>query len=42
LWIYNLVKEQGNASFKKTIYNKTLKLKFENNILRSVEEIDIN
>ena len=42
LWIYNLVKEQGNDSFKKTIYNKTLKLKFENNILRSVEEIDIN
>ena len=42
LWIYNLVKKQGNASFKKTIYNKTLKLKFENNVLRSVEEININ
>ena len=42
LWIYNLVKEQGNASFKKTIYNKTLKLKFEKNVLRSVEEINVN
>tara|TARA_Y100000768_G_scaffold319950_1_gene255668 strand:+ start:65 stop:397 length:333 start_codon:yes stop_codon:yes gene_type:complete len=39
LWIYRLAKEKGNATFKKTIYNKTLKLKFENNILRSVEEV---
>ena len=41
-WIYRLKKEQGSSAFKKTIYNKTLKLKFENNILRSVEEINLN
>ena len=42
LWIYRLEKKQGSSAFKKTIYNKTLKLKFENNILRSVEEINLN
>ena len=42
LWIYRTKKEQGNATFKKVIYNKTLKLYFENNILRSVEEINLN
>lgn len=42
LWIYRIEKEQGNATFKKVIYNKTLKLYFENNILRSVEEINLN
>ncbi len=42
LWIYRLKKEIGNSTFKKTIYNKTLKLKFKNNILRSVEEINLN
>jgi len=42
LWIYGAEKEQGNATFKKIIYNKTLKLYFENNILRSVEEINLN
>ena len=42
LWIYRTEKEQGNATFKKTLYNKTLKLYFENNILRSVEEINLN
>ena len=42
LWIYRTEKEQGNATFKKIIYNKTLKLYFENNILRSVEEINLN
>tara|TARA_B100001063_G_scaffold220476_1_gene225370 strand:+ start:743 stop:1075 length:333 start_codon:yes stop_codon:yes gene_type:complete len=42
LWIYRLEKEQGNVTFKKSFYNKTLKLKFENNILRSVEEINLN
>ena len=42
LWIYRIEKEQGNATFKKTIYNKTLKLYFENNVLRSVEEINLN
>ena len=30
LWIYRMEKQQGNATFKKTIYNKTLKLYFEN------------
>ena len=42
LWIYRLEKERGNITFKKSLFNKTLKLKFENNILRSVEEIDLN
>ena len=42
LWIYRLEKEQGNIAFKKSLFNKTLKLKFENNILRSVEEINLN
>ena len=42
LWIYRIEKEQGNATFKKTIYNKTLKLYFEDNVLRSVEEINLN
>ena len=42
LWIYRIEKEQGNATFKKIIYNKTLKLYFENNVLRSVEEINLN
>ena len=42
LWIYRLEKEQGNITFKKPLFNKTLKLKFENNILRSVEEINLN
>ena len=42
LWIYRMVKEQGNAAFKKSIYNKTLKLRFEENVLRSVEEINLN
>ena len=42
LWIYRLEKEKGNITFKTTLFNKTLKLKFENNILRSVEEIDLN
>ena len=41
LWIYSLQKELGNAAFKKTLYNKTLKLKFDNNVLRSVEEVDL-
>ena len=42
LWIYRIEKEQGNATFKKNIFNKTLKLYFENNILRSVEVINLN
>lgn len=42
LWIYRMEKEQGNATFKKSIYNKTLKLRFDTNILRSVEVINLN
>ena len=42
LWIYRTDKKTGIAAFKQTIYNKTLKFKFENNILRSVEEINLN
>ena len=42
LWIYRADKKTGIAAFKQTVYNKTLKLKFENNILRSVEEINLN
>ena len=42
LWIYRIEKEQGNATFKKIIYNKTLKLYFEDNVLKSVVEINLN
>ena len=42
LWIYRIEKEQGNATFKKIIYNKTLKLYFEDNVLKSVVEITFN
>ena len=42
LWIYRTDKKTGIAAFKQTVYNKTLKLKFEDNILRSVEEINLN
>ena len=42
LWIYRTDKKKGIAAFKQTVYNKTLKFKFENNILRSVEEINLN
>ena len=42
LWIYRTDKKKGIAAFKETVYNKTLKLKFEDNILRSVKEIDLN
>ena len=42
LWVYRADKKTGVAAFKTTIYNKTLKLKFENNILRSVEEINLD
>ena len=42
LWIYRMKKERGNTTFKKSIYNKTLKLRFEKNVLKSVEEINLN
>ncbi len=42
LWIYRTDKKRGIAAFKQSVYNKTLKLKFEDNILRSVEEVELN
>ena len=42
LWIYRTDKKTGIAAFKQTVYNKTLKFEFEDNILRSVEEINLN
>ena len=42
LWIYRTDKKTGIAAFKQTVYNKTLKFKFEDNILRSVQEIILN
>ena len=42
LWIYRTDKKTGIAAFKRTIYNKTIKLKFEDNILKLVEEINLN
>ena len=42
LWIYRTDKKTGFAAFKQTVYNKTLKLKFRDNILRSVEEVNLN
>ena len=42
LWIYRTVKKTGIAAFKETVYNKTLKFKFDNNTLRSVEEVILN
>ena len=42
LWVYRTVKEKGIAAFKQTVYNRTLKLRFEDNILKSVEEINLN
>ena len=42
LWIYRIDKKTGIAAFKQTVYNKTLKFEFGDNILRSVEEINLN
>ena len=42
LWVYRMDKKTGFAAFKQTVYNKTLKFKFEDNILSSVEEIILN
>ena len=42
LWIYRTNKKTGIAAFKQTVYNKTLKFEFGDNILRSVEEINLN
>jgi outer membrane protein assembly factor BamE (lipoprotein component of BamABCDE complex) len=41
-WIYRAEKHEGILAFKRTIYNKTLKLRFEDNILRSVVEVNLN
>ena len=42
LWIYRTDKKTGIAAFKQTNYNKTIKFKFEDNILKLVEEINLN
>ena len=42
LWIYRTDKRTGIAAFKQTVYNKTLKLRFKGEILRSVKEINLN
>ncbi len=42
LWIYRTDKKTGIAAFKQIVYSKTLKFKFEDSILRSVEEIILN
>ena len=42
LWIYRTDKKTGIAAFKQTVYNKTLKLRFNGEILRSVEEVNLN
>ena len=41
-WIYRIKKEKGNHTIKKVIFNKTIKLKFNNNILESIEEVNLN
>ncbi len=41
-WIYRIKKEKGNFTLKKVIFNKTIKLKFNNNILKSIEEVSLN
>ena len=42
LWIYRTDKKTGIAAFKQTVYNKTLKLKFQDNVLKSIEEVEFN
>ena len=42
LWIYRIKKEKGNYTIKKVIFNKTIKLKFNNNNLESIEEVTLN
>ena len=42
LWIYRTDKKTGISAFKQTVYNKTLKFRFDDNILRSVEEVILN
>jgi len=41
-WIYRIKKEKGNYTIKKVIFNKTIKLKFNNNILESIEEVSLD
>ncbi len=41
LWIYSSSKDHGNETFKKKIYNKTLKLYFLNSILYDIKEISL-
>ena len=41
LWIYKSSKVYGNETFKKNIYNKTLKFYFSNNILIDFKELSL-
>jgi outer membrane protein assembly factor BamE (lipoprotein component of BamABCDE complex) len=40
LWIYKSTKKYGNETFKKNVYQKTIKLSFNNNILKNIEVIN--
>ena len=41
LWIYKSSKEYGNETFRKNIYNKTLKMYFSNNLLIDFKELNL-
>jgi outer membrane protein assembly factor BamE (lipoprotein component of BamABCDE complex) len=41
LWIYKSSKDYGNETFRKNIYNKTLKFYFSNNVLIDYKELNL-
>ena len=41
LWIYKSSKDYGNETFRKNIYNKTLKIYFSNNVLIDFKEFNL-
>ena len=41
LWIYKSSKDYGSETFRKNIYNKTLKIYFSNNILIDFKELSL-
>jgi outer membrane protein assembly factor BamE (lipoprotein component of BamABCDE complex) len=41
LWIYKSSKGYGNETFRKNIYNKTLKMYFSNNVLIDFKELNL-
>ncbi|MGY9017471.1 MAG: outer membrane protein assembly factor BamE domain-containing protein [Alphaproteobacteria bacterium] len=41
LWIYISSKDYGNETFRKSVYKKTLKLYFSNNILLDIKELSL-